>query len=428
MRQVPPNAVEALVCVVASWALVFPFASVCNLPSAELALLEGASLSESILGTPRGVTLALASSFWASSAFSSHLVQPNTLTPASHVLLALILLPATLLHSSPPYGKSEAWLFPLAAASLLLYDGVFFHTSEDVDVCLLSAALKIAISCSLAAFLTKRNVLEQSEALGLCIAPLLLEAAADIPQRWSLPYEVFDAAVLSNPLWLLYWLGLVLLSVASGYVKQVASSHASLTRRKVFHVAALFALLPAIIFGNIEQLSVCLAGAVLVLVLVETLRAAELGPLGELTADIAKHFQDDRDTGPFIFSHFALLFGLAAPVWISKHAHLGPLAQAAGAIAVGAGDTAAAFVGRRCGRTAIPGTCKTFEGTAAFIMATVPPLMLVHLSPGAPPLQKLLSYAGARAVLMPALLEATVSSGWDNVVVPLYMCAALARV
>lgn len=416
MRALKPPA-EAVASLGATWALLASTRSL-DFPShAVLALADGLVLFESFVPSASGYALALSSSSWAASSLNAHLLLPTL--PS---LLALAALPAFLLPTPGSYGFAEALLLSFACAHLALHDGFLLHSSASLLICIFSATARIAACCALAVTLFTKHIVEHSEALCLCAAPLMLELASETPGRMSLPYEAIHASVLVQPFWAVYWVACVLVAIGSGFVFGKLRN-----TRKAFHAASSAATMPAIISGNRSQLSVCLACALPALVLVETFRAARLPPIGGYIADAAKRFEDKRDNGPFIFSHFALLFGIAAPVWLAELGNLNPLAASAGAIAVGAGDTAAACVGKQFGRTNLPGTEKTLEGTLAFILASLLALVSSLFASGAPPVQSLLSWRGVRAVAVPAVLEATVSSGWDNVVVSLYMCAALAH-
>ena len=121
-------------------------------------------------------------------------------------------------------------------------------------------------------------------------------------------------------------------------------------------------------------------------------------------------FIDSRDGGLLLVSHFSLLLGMAAPVWLSagflppsscaqggagpapggwgstqgcRVADSGaaqcawqpqrgaPAVAFAGIVALGAGDSAASALGRWCGRLKLLGTQKTVEGTLGGVAASL---------------------------------------------------------
>ena len=72
-------------------------------------------------------------------------------------------------------------------------------------------------------------------------------------------------------------------------------------------------------------------------------------------------------------SHFSLLVGMAAPVWLCTAADTQPnsprLAAAfSGIVVLGIADSAASALGRRFGRHSVLGTRKTIEGTVGGIV------------------------------------------------------------
>ena len=127
-------------------------------------------------------------------------------------------------------------------------------------------------------------------------------------------------------------------------------------------------------------------------------------------------FIDGRDGGLLLVSHFSLLLGMAAPVWLSasllphssqqpgvlgKAAELlpeqcpvaqslqglwgGPVASMpyfafAGIVMLGAGDSAASALGRCFGRVKILGTSKTVEGTFGGMAASMAAWGLIAIS------------------------------------------------
>lgn len=71
-------------------------------------------------------------------------------------------------------------------------------------------------------------------------------------------------------------------------------------------------------------------------------------------------------------SHFSLLVGMAAPIWMtaarSEEGIQNPASAFAGVAILGIADSAASIMGRKLGRHRILGTRKTLEGTAGGIV------------------------------------------------------------
>lgn len=90
-------------------------------------------------------------------------------------------------------------------------------------------------------------------------------------------------------------------------------------------------------------------------------------------------FTDDRDSGPILVTHLALLIGLAFPIWLASAAsdpHIVSqsrtpaqhwlLLATSGLMCLGIGDTAAAVMGRIWGKHPLHrGTRRTWVGVAA---------------------------------------------------------------
>ena len=192
-------------------------------------------------------------------------------------------------------------------------------------------------------------------------------------------------------------------------------------------------------------------------------------------------FIDSRDRGLLLVSHFSLLLGMAAPVWLSV-AYLppsscpqsGPQASAgfwqwsqqtevcgalergssegcwqqlqravpafafAGIVILGAGDSAASALGRWSGRLKVLGTQKTVEGTAGGIAASLLTWAAVGLAcqcvQGAMGGSDLLSEQRQPVVSWGAVVGASVAScllevsttQLDNIFLPLHHFAWLA--
>lgn len=217
---------------------------------------------------------------------------------------------------------------------------------------------------------------------------------------------------LDDPWWALLWVGSV--ACALGVGQKMGSR---LVARKALHVASVAVIPPAIVCGRRGQLAVALAGAVWALVVAEAVRASRLPPLGRHVRRLAERFKDDRDAGKVIGSHFALLLGLAFPVWMAEALDLGMLPSMAGAVAIGVGDASAAVVGRGLGRVGA-WSGKTVEGGVAFAFASW--WCLGALGGGWWNKGVMIGCLGS------AVMEASCERLWDNVASSLFMFASLA--
>jgi dolichol kinase len=218
------------------------------------------------------------------------------------------------------------------------------------------------------------------------------------------------------------------------------------TRRKVFHGTMVAMLLPSIYFDP-PFFSLALAIVLACFCLLDLLRASQLPPLSKPLANFLAPFVDGRDNrGPVVISHIFLLVGCAVPLWLSLaasqltgdvpwrgwDADARHVSLVSGVVCVGMGDAAASLVGRRFGRRKLPWAGgKSLEGSAAFALAVV--LGLVFAKTwlwlgqwndevsvprwGFGPLFAKSSIAAVGASLM----EAVLTGGNDNVVVPVIL-------
>ena len=172
---------------------------------------------------------------------------------------------------------------------------------------------------------------------------------------------------------LLWWAACLALLLSSVRYQPKSGALPQIVIRKAFHVAAVAMFLPGIAL-DLRFLSLALAGATLLLLVLDGLRAVRAPGVGQALHTYMVQFTDERDEGVLILTHVYLLLGCAMPVWLAV---LGETADEelagrstllfalGGVLTVGIGDTAAAVVGRMAGRLPWPGSRKTVEGSAA---------------------------------------------------------------
>ncbi|KAK1829682.1 hypothetical protein QBC39DRAFT_262654 [Podospora conica] len=189
-----------------------------------------------------------------------------------------------------------------------------------------------------------------------------------------------------------YWLGVLALGLA--VVLRLSPVYEVDTRRKVFHFMMVAMFLPAT-FVDPAYVSLALALALAVFLLVDLVRASQLPPLSKPIAAFLTPYVDGRDLrGPVVISHIFLLIGCAIPLWLSLAALPragGPgalegwevptrdVSMVAGVVCVGLGDAAASLIGRRWGhRKWLWGGGKSIEGSVAFATAVFVGLMAAN--------------------------------------------------
>ncbi|EGE85822.1 phosphatidate cytidylyltransferase [Blastomyces dermatitidis ATCC 18188] len=232
------------------------------------------------------------------------------------------------------------------------------------------------------------------------------------------------------------------------------------TRRKVFHGMMVLMFLPAT-FIDPTFTALALALVLAVFLLLDLFRASQLPPISKPLTYFLAPYVDGRDhRGPVIVSHIFLLIGCAVPLWLSLagiprtgsppwegwDVETRDLSMVSGVICVGMGDAAASVVGRRYGRHKwFWGGGKSIEGSMAFALAVFVGILAarVWLIVGgwdrsvSVPMSQLISaswptMATSRgwvvivaksilAALGSSCMEAVLTGGNDNVVVPLVL-------
>lgn len=234
---------------------------------------------------------------------------------------------------------------------------------------------------------------------------------------------------------------LLVLAVGMALVVRLSTFVEVDTRRKIFHGMMVAMFLPTI-FVDPAFTALALALVLAMFLLFELFRASQLPPISKPITYFLAPYVDGRDhRGPVIISHIFLLIGCALPLWLSlagaDHGGTKPwegweikgrdLSMVSGVICVGMGDAAASLVGRRCGRRKwFWGGDKSIEGSAAFAAAVFVGIVTarVWLVVGGwtSELQLVLTVIKSLvAAVASSFMEAVLTGGNDNVVVPLVL-------
>jgi dolichol kinase len=265
-----------------------------------------------------------------------------------------------------------------------------------------------------------------------------LSSPSGVAERYR--HEVFGQ---SNTRLLIsaYWLCVI--AVGMAVVLFLRSIVEVDTRRKVFHGMVVAMFLPTT-FIDPAYVALCLSLILAIFILLDLFRASQLPPLSKYIAQFLTPYVDGRDLrGPVVVSHIFLLIGCAIPLWLSMAgiARCGEgcsfgwdvdrreLGMVSGVVCVGMGDAAASLIGRRFGRRKWmwPGG-KSLEGSAAFTLAVAVGLIASRAwlqlggwqgqsGDGWPYMIVKALLAGAGG----SLVEAVLTGGNDNVIVPVVM-------
>ncbi|KAJ3183930.1 hypothetical protein HDU87_006048 [Geranomyces variabilis] len=222
-----------------------------------------------------------------------------------------------------------------------------------------------------------------------------------------------------------FWASVIALGVTVAYQKFPTNTNSTSLnlKRKYFHVLATLMFIPGYILDP-DFMHLAFSLALSVLILFEYIRHFYVWPLGIYVQDFLAQFLDKRDCGPVILSHLYLLVGCALPVWLNRIPQQVILGGLSGMLTLGIGDTMASIWGKRYGRTKWPGTLKSIEGTAAFVVSVLLACAVLSAIGATPPLGTAKWIRLGGCVGLSSLLEA-VSDQNDNLVIPLYTFALL---
>lgn len=152
----------------------------------------------------------------------------------------------------------------------------------------------------------------------------------------------------------------------SGILRQ-PPGRVALGVRKAFHLIAVAAFLPGLIFDPLFLLLASLV-AFAGLIVLEVARARQVQVLGPALDSRLQVFAGSQDQGPVLLTHIYLLMGLSLPLWVTYSIADADLKNYAGVLSVGIGDTVACLFGSRFGRNKWPDSDKTVEGTVASVL------------------------------------------------------------
>ncbi|KAI8873778.1 hypothetical protein GQ42DRAFT_14330 [Ramicandelaber brevisporus] len=214
-------------------------------------------------------------------------------------------------------------------------------------------------------------------------------------------------------------------------------------RRKYFHLLVVLMFVPGYIAAPLF-LHLAFTVALAAFVCLECVRIFDLlpGSTGGISYFLQSFISgtDGRDAGPVVTSHFYLLIGCLSPVFLSLSTSPSTVSQPlpqlsvvfalSGVLVLGLGDSLASVCGKRFGRHRWPGTKKSIEGTAAFIVGSLLAISCITRlasSSSFSSVESAVSWSQWVFVLVPsvvfvALLEA-LSYQCDNIVLPVTLYA-----
>ena len=291
-----------------------------------------------------------------------------------------------------------------------------------VKLCIVVGTTLVCVEVAAWPLLQKED--DESSLAYIPLSLLWLAKFLSAPEDTSSKQEGDECPVtkVSNlPRWtfLVYWVVVLLVAavpagwMASFLLKLPTSSRKHrlvVVSRKYFHLVAVFLFLPPTLLAP-SMMVLSYAVALCVLILVETLRRMvrpqEIQQSHSSLNNFYEAFLDEKDvssnesmkkpgrgrqSGIFVVTHIAMIFGCALPLWVKEalFSSLEPgysppvisLLPLIGIITLGVGDAAGAVVGVYSGRHKWPGTRRTVEGSIAmFISMYLTLLFILYCSP-----------------------------------------------
>jgi dolichol kinase len=190
--------------------------------------------------------------------------------------------------------------------------------------------------------------------------------------------------------------------------------------RKIFHLAICVVFITGY-NQDIEFTRFASGGMIIVMLLLEMIRAWNLWPLGAHLENVCRTLRGKWDNRYLTLSHIYLLVGTMIPLWLLPQAtNPSKLDLSSGVLAVGVGDAAAAIIGTIYGKTQLGlRSGKTLEGfTGNIIAMAIFKLIWVGYSGFVD------EFSFAFAAVLTAFVEA-ISCNCDNLVLPLVMILSL---
>ena len=188
---------------------------------------------------------------------------------------------------------------------------------------------------------------------------------------------------------ILIMLWLILCLMCSVYVAhRPVKVKASTIERKHFHLFILVVYFSGLIF-DIPLLFISSVTVFCLFVIASTMCAYQIKPFGPRITQLFLSFTDKQDEGKFILTPVYLIFGLSFPIWLcfindmswtGGVSHSLPIKCLSGILSVGVGDACASWFGSKYGKTNIPGSIKTIEGTVASIIVQLVVILLLVIT------------------------------------------------
>lgn len=272
--------------------------------------------------------------------------------------------------------------------AMLVVQGTSLFVFVTISNCLLNSSNFSTVFCQIflfasGIFLLGTDMIPQFQQLlpfsllfltmmGTLTLPVLYLVLKKNPIIWFLIDFIF---LKSTRVYLiLYWFACTLLALIIAWRFGSGSSVKLTVLRKYFHGVIIAVFLPGIFF-DVELLFVASVLILAAFLLLEASRLYNLDYVADILNKNMIGFLDEKDQGTLILTHIYLLIGCSLPMWIfplkSATDSTDNLLLCSGIISLGIGDTAASIGGTLWGKTKLPGSSKSIEGTICSIIAEV---------------------------------------------------------
>ncbi|XP_065369637.1 dolichol kinase [Calliphora vicina] len=224
---------------------------------------------------------------------------------------------------------------------------------------------------------------------------------------------------------ILFYLGLVAATIfVISWQLRRNTKQASTRVRKMFHLLVVLVYVPGLLY-ECAFLYIASGVALALMAIFDLLRILRMPPFASILESAFHSFADEKDAGVIAFTPFCLLIGCSMPMWIlpcpcyRNDYGLNPklLPLFSGILTVGFGDTAASVIGSKFGHTKWRNSSRTFEGSLAYIVAILTPVVLLCLL-DLMALTSVQSLILILATIITCLVEARTDQV-DNLVLPL---------
>lgn len=219
------------------------------------------------------------------------------------------------------------------------------------------------------ATLTRYSLIAAGVVVSYCSAKLLIaKYRSQGPISWLINHIFATPQTISL---FSFWLSTVAacLGFSTSWSRMVG--HTNSLVRKVFHLAICVVFISGL-NQDVDFMRFAAGSMLIVMSLVETVRAWQLWPMGDYLENICRSLRGRWDNRYLTLSQIYLLVGAFLPLWlIPDKSNPSKLATSSGLISVGVGDTAAAVFGTFFGRHKLGNTGKTVEGFLGNLIAMI---------------------------------------------------------